>query len=114
MKSVLLFLAICIPTRILFALSSQYIPMEYLKYFGLLLLTISLSFFYLFLTNSRLNAPEAGGKTWWASFRPIIGSLYLASALYCFTGKRKLILIPMAIDIIFGIILFLLHHKNSF
>ena len=108
-NSILLFLLVCIPLRILFTLSSQMINHEYLNYFGLLLLLLSCSFFYLYFTDSRLQSPEAGGKTWWAPLRLIIGSFYLLAAIYAFQGKQNLVWIPMAIDVIFGIIIFITH-----
>ena len=112
-KSILLFLLVCIPLRILFAISSQYVPMERLNYFGILLLFISMSFAYLFITNSRLYSPEAGGKTWWAPFRLDIGLFYFSAAVYAFMGMRHLIWIPLAIDIVFGLLIFTAHHLLS-
>ena len=110
MNSIIAFLLLCIPARILIALGSQFIPDKYLKLYGIVLGLIGLSFLYLFITNSRLSAPEAGGKTWWAQFRILIGFFYITAAVYAFQGKRDLIWIPLAIDIIFGIIIFGIRH----
>jgi hypothetical protein len=60
----------------------------------------------LYFTNMRLDAPESGGKTWWADFRPLHGMLYLCAAIYAFK-ENKLATIPLAIDVIFGLILFI-------
>ena len=106
MNSVLAFLLLCIPARILIALGSQFVPDAYMKLYATMLLLIGLSFVYLFFTNTRLDAPEAGGKTWWAKYRLIIGALYLAAAVYAFQGKRDLIWVPLAMDITFGLIIF--------
>ena len=114
MNSVLAFLLLCIPARIGIALVSQYIPDKYLKVYGTLLLLIGLSFIYLFFTNKRTISPEAGGKTWWANFRIIIGLLYIAAAIYSFQGKRNLIWIPLAMDIVFGIIIFAIKHLTKY
>jgi len=105
----LLFLFGCIPARMLLAYFTTVVPLEYLKYYGLILLAISIGFFWLYFTNTRLDAPEAGGTTWWSSFRPIFGALYLIAAIYCFQGKQNLAWIPLAIEIIFGLILFILN-----
>jgi len=113
MNSIVNFLLLCIPARIAIALTSQYIPDKYLKAYGIMLLLIGLSFIYLFITNKRLDSPEAGGKTWWAHFRIIIGALYIIAAIYTFQGKRNLIWIPLAIDIVFGIIIFSIKHLNN-
>lgn len=110
MNPVTAFLLFCIPARILIAMGSRFIPSEYLMFYAAFLLLIGLSFIYLFITNTRLDAPEAGGKTWWAKYRAIIGALYITAAVYAFQGKRDLIWIPLAMDIIFGIIIFAIKH----
>ena len=110
MNSILAFIFLCIPARIFLAYISRIIPDKYLKIYGILLLLMGLSFLYLYFNNLRLNSPEAGGKTWWAPFRLIIGFFYIAAAIYSFQGKRNLIWIPLAMDIVFGIIIFLLKH----
>lgn len=109
----LAFLLLCIPARILLALASQVVPDKYLSLYGLLLLAIGISFMVLFFTNSRLNAPEAGGKTWWAPYRPIIGSFYILAAFFAFQGRRDLVLVPLAMDLIFGIIIVSLRYKMT-
>jgi hypothetical protein len=111
MNSVLLFLFLCIPARILIALGSKYVPDNYLKVYATILLLMGLSFIYLFFTNKRLNSPEAGGKTWWAPYRIIIGMLYVCAAIYAFQGRRDLIWIPLVMDIVFGIIIFAKQHN---
>ena len=113
MNSILTFLFLCIPARILLAWGSQIVPDKYLVYYGILLLLIGLSFLYLFITNSRLSAPEAGGKTWWSQFRILIGFFYITAAVYAFQGKRNLVWIPLAIDIIFGLIIFGIRHLKN-
>jgi hypothetical protein len=112
MNSVLAFLFLCIPARIGIALASQYVPDDYLNIYAIYLLLTGLSFIYLFFANYRLDAPEAGGKTWWAHYRIIIGVLWVAAAVYAFQGKRNLIWVPLAMDIVFGIIIFSLKHLN--
>ena len=113
MNPFIAFLFLCIPARILIALASRYVPEKYLVFYGIFLLLIGLSFIYLFVTNLRMNAREAGGKTWWAPFRIIIGFLYIAAAVYAFQGRRNLIWVPLAIDIVFGIIIFSLKHLSK-
>jgi len=110
MNSIIAFLFLCIPARIGIAYASQIIPDEYMYLYATALLLIGLSFIYLYVTNLRLDAPEAGGKTWWSQFRIIIGLLYIAAAVYAFQGKRNLIWIPLAMDIIFGIVIFAIKH----
>lgn len=101
MNSKLLFLIACIPSRILLAFLAYYLKGIYLQLFGLILLLLSASFFYLFFTNKRLKAFEAGGKTWWHKLRPIHGSLYLVAGLLCLT-KSNYAAIPILLDVILG------------
>jgi|APGre2960657373_1045057.scaffolds.fasta_scaffold314132_2 hypothetical protein len=104
---ILLFLFICVPLRSLLIWHSTKVPNKYLS---VILLAFSLSFLYLYFSNSRLKAPEAGGMTWWAPYRLIIGLLYLASAIYAFQGRTEMVRIPLIIDVILGLILFLIKH----
>lgn len=103
------FLLGCIPVRLLLVFLSTKIPKDLYFYFGLVLLTMSLGFLYLYFTNSRLNAPEAGGITWWSHLRLIHGLLYLAAAIYALQGK-DIVWIPLLIDVIFGLSAFTIHH----
>ena len=108
MDSKTLFLLGCIPARLFLVWVSQKIPVQYLKLFGALLLLMALGFLYLYFTKRRLSAFEAGGKTWWADFRLVFGALYLVAAIYCFQGKQEMVWIPLAIDVFFGLLLFLI------
>ena len=109
MNSINLFLFGCIPARLLITYISTIIPVDKLKFFSIPLFIISLGFIYLYFTNGSLNAPEAGGKTWWTNLRIIHGLLYLTAAIYAFQGD-KLVWVPLLIDVIFGLFAFLIHH----
>ena len=109
-KKIILFLFLCIPARLIIALGSMYIPTYVLKYYSILLLIIALSFLYLYISNKRLNAPEAGGITWWKDYRLLIGALYLVAAIYSFQGKRELIKYPLLMDILLGLFIFFNNH----
>ena len=111
MNSVALFLLACIPTRLFMVWISTKIPQKYLGIFAALLLAMSLSFLYLYFTKGRQIAPEAGGVTWWANYRLLIGLLYLAAAIYAFQGRRDLIWIPLLIDVLFGLVIFAKKHN---
>ena len=108
MDSKTLFLLGCIPARLFLVWLSQNIPVRYLKIFGGLLLIMAMGFLYLYFTNGRLNALEAGGKTWWADFRLVFGALYLVAAIYCFQGKQNMVWVPLSIDVFFGLLLFII------
>ena len=108
MNSKLLFLLGCIPARLVLVYISTQIPADKLKYFGIPLFLIAISFLFLYFTNGRMNAPEAGsGVTWWSNLRIIHGLLYLAASVYAFQGKPQ-VWIPLLIDVIFGFFAFVL------
>jgi len=99
-----LFLAACIPARILMAILPKLVSKTWLRYYGLVLLTIGIGFHSLYLSGSRLRAPEGGGYTWWHEWRPVHGTLYLIAGGLAFHGDPRA-WIPLTIDIIIGIVL---------
>ncbi len=104
------FLIGCIPIRTLIAILPVYLPYEWLSYLGIILLAIGTSFLYLYFNHLRLYAPEGGGITWWANFRLLHGALYLVAAHYLLNNQR-FAWIPLTMDVILGLSLFLFKHK---
>lgn len=104
-NSIYLFLFACIPLRIIIALIPLYLEKKWLSYYSFILFLIGASFLYLYFTNTRQNAFEAGGKTWWAKYRIIHGLLYLIAAYYAYNQDRNA-WIPLIIDVIVGLFLF--------
>lgn len=124
MNSRLLFLTMCIPLRVIFALLPNYNlikkigikfnPKIFYTLYALILLVISFGFLYLYFTNSRLNAPEAGGKTWWYNLRLLHGMLYLCATIYILWNINNLEMIkyaslPLILDVIVGLCSFINH-----
>jgi hypothetical protein len=123
MNSQLLFLTLCIPIRIIFALLpnykliEKYIPIKlnkklFYQVVGIMFLGIAIGFLYLYFTNERLNAPEAGGKTWWHNLRLLHGLLYLCASIYILWNINNINLIryasiPLIIDVIVGLLSFI-------
>lgn len=105
---IIFFLIGCIGVRLILAVIPLYLSKKWLPYFGIIILIIGLSFIYLYFTNGRLKAPEGGGNTWWYKFRLIHGLLYLTAGIYLFQ-KERLASIPLFIDVILGLILFILN-----
>ena len=101
----LLFIGVCVPLRLGLAYLPSILPEQYFDYLGLVVLTMSLGTLYLGWTNSRLRAPEGGGKTWWAPYRLIHGMLLLTACLYLFRGDRRAS-VPLLMDVLFAIVLF--------
>jgi hypothetical protein len=109
-KRFLLFIFGCILTRIIFVIISKYINIKYLPILGYLALIPALSFIYIYLTDSRNTGIETGGeKIWWNNLRPIHGILYLLFA-YNAINKNPKSWIYLLIDVVFGLISFLIFH----
>lgn len=102
MNPPILFLLACIPIRLLLCYVSYRLPLVHLPVLGIVLLAIGLSFIWLFFTDMRLSAPEAGGYTWWHNLRLIHGMLYLTAAVYAFR-KQRIVWIPLFLDVLFGL-----------
>lgn len=99
-----LFIWVCIPTRLYIAWLPQVMPGR-LRVLGLVISIMAAGTLYLAITNGRMNAVEAGGKTWWAPFRFIHGALLAAAAAMLLKNNRNASL-PLAIDAIIGIAAF--------
>jgi len=88
----------------------------YLKYMGYLSILPAVGFFYLFLTGSRKTGPEVfGNKIWWNDLRPIHGLMYFLFAYNAINGDA-FAWIYLLIDVIIGLVSFLLFHyyNNDF
>ena len=108
-KSILLFLTFCIGSRIGLFLLAKYLPDKWLQYMGYVTLIPAFGFLYFYFTNTRLNAGEAGGKTWWHDIRIIHGCLYLLFSIFAIQKNKKAWLILVG-DVSFGLIMFLNNH----
>lgn len=104
-NSITLFIFACIPLRIIIALIPLYIEANWLFYYSFILFVIGVSFLYLYFTNNRQSAFEAGGITWWAKYRIVHGLLYLIAAYFAYYQNRNAS-IPLIVDVIFGSFLF--------
>jgi len=88
----------------------------YLKYMGYLSILPAVGFFYLYLTGSRKTGPEVfGDKIWWNDLRPIHGVMYFLFAYNAINGDA-FAWIYLLIDVIIGLVSFLLFHyyNNDF
>ncbi len=107
---ILLFLIGCIGVRSLFVVIAKTINRNYLKYLGYLALLPAIGFIYIYLTGSRKSGPETfGDKIWWNNLRPIHAILYLLFAYNAIIGNKEA-WIYLLIDVVFGLISFLIYH----
>jgi len=113
-KRFLLFLVGCIGTRTLLVYLAKNVNSTYLMYMGYLALLPAISFFYIFLTDSRKTGAEVfGDKIWWNNLRPIHGLLYFLFAYNAIVGNT-FAWIYLLIDVIVGLVSFLgFHYYNN-
>jgi len=113
-KRFILFLGACIVVRLLFVIIARYVAqnnIEYLPYLGYIGLIIGISFLYIFITGTRETGFEVfGDKIWWNKLRPIHALLYLLFAYSAIIQKSKKSWIYLLVDVIIGLIGFLLFH----
>ena len=106
----LMFLIGCIGLRLLFAIIAKYVNANYLKYLGYLALLPAIGFLYIFLTGARKTGPETfGAKIWWNNLRPLHSLLYFLFAYNAIIGNKQA-WIYLLVDVLFGLISFLVHH----
>ena len=109
-KIFLMFLIGCIGLRSIFVIIAKYINIKYLKYLGYLALLPAIGFIYIYLTGSRKTGAEVfGKKIWWNNLRPIHSILYLLFAYNAIIGNKES-WIYLLVDVLIGLISFLLHH----
>ena len=115
-QRMLMFLIGCIGTRSLFVIIAKYVNTQYLKYMGYLALLPAIGFIYIYLTGSRKTGAETfGEKIWWNNLRPIHSMLYFLFAYNAINGKN-FAWIFLLLDVIIGLVSFLIFHykENDF
>ena len=109
-KRFLLFLIGCIGLRSLFVYISKNVNTQLLMYMGYLALIPAVGFFYIYLSGSRQTGAEVfGEKIWWNNLRPIHGLLYFLFGYNAIIGNKNA-WIYLLIDVIIGLISFLIFH----
>ena len=106
----LLFIIGCIGIRSLFVVIAKKINTKYLKYLGYLALLPASGFIYIYLTGSRKTGGETfGEKIWWNDLRPVHAILYILFAYNAIIGNKQS-WIYLLIDVLIGLMSFLMHH----
>lgn len=80
-----LFILGCIPTRLGLAYAAS--RNLFSPWLQVAFLVIGFGFITLYVSNSRLSAPEGGGVTWWAPYRIVHGLMYLAASALLYLNK---------------------------
>ncbi len=114
-KRMILFLGGCIVTRLLLVYLAYKLPLFALKIMGVIALFISIGFFVIFWFNLRKTGPETmGDKIWWNALRPVHSLLYLIFGILAIMGIQKYAWVVLLIDVMIGLLFFILHHTNTF
>ena len=111
-KRIILFLGVCIVTRLAFVFIAKYVKPDYLPYLGLLALLPAIGFISIYLGDHRKTGREVfGSKIWWNDLRPVHASLYILFSLLALK-KNKYSWVPLLVDVIIGLIAFGFHHRK--
>ena len=112
-KQFIFFLVGCIGVRTLLVYVAKKLSPKYLQYMGYIAILPAIGFIIIYLTKSRTTGAEVfGGKIWWNDLRPIHSLLYGLFA-YNAINQKKSSWIYLLIDVIIGLISFIVHHYNA-
>jgi hypothetical protein len=113
-KRFLLFLIGCIGLRSLFVYLAKTLPTEYLQIMGFLALIPAIGFIYIFFTGVRQRGFEVfNDKIWWNDLRPIHSFLYFCFAYFAINKVNNIAWKFLFVDVLLGLIFFLLHHYEA-
>tara|TARA_Y100001936_G_scaffold114996_1_gene112679 strand:+ start:2521 stop:2895 length:375 start_codon:yes stop_codon:yes gene_type:complete len=111
-KRFLAFLLLCIPVRIGFVVIAKKVDKKYLPYLGYLAILPAIGFAYIYISGKRKTGGETfGQKIWWNNLRPLHSTLYFIFA-YLALKKNNNAYIPLLLDVIIGLISFIIHHYS--
>lgn len=104
-----LFLIGCMGTRLALVYAALVAPSQVLS---VLIGVIGVGFAVIWMFGLRKTGLETGGeKIWWNHLRPIHAALFLAAATLLWYGMRKWAAILLFVDLLIGLVSFLIHHK---
>ena len=95
----------CIPTRIILVLIAYFLPLNYLPYYGIVTLLISLGFIRAFFFSNK-NVGFFKGDIWWNNLRLVHAVLYLSFSIGAFL-EFEYSWVFLLIDVIIGMISFI-------
>ena len=109
-KRFLLFLLGCVTVRSALAFLAYKLNPKYLPWMGVVALIIAIGFIRIYFFSPRDTGAEVlGGKIWWNDIRLVHAVLYICFAVFAFQGKSYS-WIPLAIDVVIGLVAFLIYH----
>ena len=106
-KRIILFILLCIPSRMYLAFTAYSASVQLLKKMGTVAILPSFGFIYIYLTNSRKTGNETFGKPiWWNKLRPVHSILYLIFSYMAIKGNHSAYKV-LLIDIFIGFFSFI-------
>tara|TARA_B110000902_G_C14050390_1_gene491455 strand:- start:330 stop:674 length:345 start_codon:yes stop_codon:yes gene_type:complete len=105
-KIILYFLFGCMFARLLMVYIAKIINVNYLPYYGLITLIISVMFLKNYINNSNFETGFFGNRVWWNNNRLIHSLLFFIFSIMAFY-KNKNAWIILLIDVLFGLITFI-------
>lgn len=109
-KRIYLFLFGCIVVRLFLVYLAKTVETDYLQYMGYIAIIPAIVWIYYYFGNKRKTGPEVfGQEIWWNNLRPVHATLYLLFA-YNAINKNKNSYIYLLIDVIIGLLSFLIYH----
>ena len=105
-KIILYFLFGCMFARLLMVYIAKIININYLPYYGLITLIISVMFLKNYINNSNFETGFFGNRVWWNNNRLIHSLLYFIFSIMAFY-KNKKAWIVLLIDALIGLITFI-------
>ena len=111
-KRFLAFLLLCIPVRVGFVFIAKLVDKKYLPHLGYLAILPAIGFAYIYIFGKRKTGGETfGQKIWWNNLRPLHSILYFIFA-YLALKKSNNAYIPLLLDVIIGLISFIIYHYS--
>ncbi len=110
----MLFLLGCITTRLFLVYLAYKLPLFWLRIMGVIAIMISIGFITIFIFGLRKTGPETmGSPIWWNSLRPFHSVAYFIFGVLAIMGIQKVAWTILLIDVIVGLIAFILHHVKN-
>lgn len=115
-KAFFLFLFGCIPTRLFAMLIAKYGSPIILKILGGIYMIFGIGIFLMYFMAPIKNETMAflGNDVWWHDIRPLFGILWICFAILALTGYKNIAWKILFIEVMFGLFMFLSHHKSYY
>ena len=112
-KRFIIFLLLCIPSRLFLIYLAKNVNKKTLNQLGYISLIPAIGFMYIYITKSRTTGIETlGDKIWWNDLRPIHSILYFSFSYMAINNNKDSYKV-LLLDVIIGLISFILYHKSQ-